>query len=58
MTELEAYALIERYLSGEMSAAEALDFEAQLKQNPTLARHAREFEDLTPLYNNTASASR
>ena len=47
MTELEAYALIERYLSGEMSAAEALDFEAQLKQNPTLARHAREFEDLT-----------
>jgi serine protease Do len=47
MTELEAYALIERYLSGEMPAAEAEDFEAQLRQNPDLARYSREFDDLT-----------
>jgi len=47
MTELEAYALIERYLSGEMSAAEALDFEAKLRTDLTLARHARQFEELT-----------
>lgn len=47
MIELEAYALIERYLSGEMSEAEALDFEAKLQQDPSLARHARQFEELT-----------
>ena len=47
MTELEAYALIERYLSGEMPAQEAEDFEAQLRQDPVLARYSREFEDLT-----------
>ncbi len=47
MTELEAYALIERYLSGEMPMPEALEFEAQLRLDPVLARQAREFEELT-----------
>src|SRR5688572_6565759 len=47
MTELQAYALIERYLSGEMPASEALEFEAKLQQDPTLARYARDFEELT-----------
>src|SRR5688572_1045262 len=47
MTELEAYAQIERYLTGEMPAREAADFEAQLRLDPVLARQAREFEELT-----------
>ena len=50
MTELEAYALIERYLSGEMPASEALEFEAKLQQDPKLARYAREFEELTTTF--------
>ncbi|HSI90208.1 MAG TPA: serine protease [Adhaeribacter sp.] len=47
MTEPEAYALIERYLAGGMSAEEAAAFEAQLRQDPILARRSRDFEELT-----------
>ncbi|KAA9331169.1 S1 family peptidase [Adhaeribacter soli] len=47
MTETEAIALIERYLTGEMPAREAADFEARLRLDPVLARQAREFEELT-----------
>src|SRR5688500_19583109 len=52
MTEFEAYALIERYLSGQMSAAEALDFEAQLRLDPVLARQSRELDELTSTLQN------
>jgi S1-C subfamily serine protease len=47
MTESEAYALIERYLTGEMTDKEASDFEAQLLQDPILAHRSRQFEELT-----------
>ncbi|MBK0404827.1 trypsin-like peptidase domain-containing protein [Adhaeribacter sp. BT258] len=47
MTETEAYALIERYLAGDMTDQEASDFEAQLLQDPILAHRSRQFEELT-----------
>ncbi|CAA9225700.1 MAG: HtrA protease/chaperone protein [uncultured Adhaeribacter sp.] len=46
MTEKESFALIERYLAGELSGPEQLNFEHQQRHDPVLAERFREYQEL------------